>query len=64
MTYEDKLADMHKQYKHNEIELHKNHNDSIRRLEAKYEEMMREEGNMFSYSRAWLKVRFILFFTE
>jgi hypothetical protein len=52
---EDKLSEMHKQCKQIEIELHKNHNDSIRHLEAKYMEMMKEEGKIFR-SQNWLQV--------
>lgn len=53
--HEDTLAEMHKQYKHNEIELHKSHNDSIRRLEAKYAELMKDEGKIYG-SQDWLQV--------
>lgn len=46
---------MHKQYKHNEVELHKNHNDSIKRLEAKYMDILKEEQKPFNYE-TWLEV--------
>ncbi|XP_014209823.1 COP1-interactive protein 1-like [Copidosoma floridanum] len=54
LTYEDKLAEMHKQYKQNEIELLKNHKDSINCLEAKYLEMQNEEGKICG-SQNWLQ---------
>lgn len=46
---------MHKQFKQNEIELHKNHNESIKRLETKYIDIMKEEEKPFNFE-TWLQV--------
>lgn len=61
MKYEDKLAEMQKHYKQNEIKLHENFNDSIRRLEAKYLNMMRGEGrSLVPQNRLQVRLDFCL----